>query len=152
MNKPMKITLLSIGGLAAVLLLTFLCLFFDVPSRAHMLWHRAFCRPDDYIKKEILWPQRGRIFARDGNVLCQDRERIDIYMDCCVVEDSAKWANESYALADSLSKMLPGRTTAEWFGYFQNARKNHKRYISIVKDIDWQKKDSLARLPLFRDG
>lgn len=152
MNKPLKITLISLGGLAAVLLLMFLCLFFDVPSRAHMLWHRVFCRPDDYIKKEILWPQRGRIFDRDGNVLCQDRELIDIYMDCCVVEDSAKWANESLALADTLSKVLPGRTAAEWYGYFQDARNKHNRYISIVKDIDWQKKDALAKLPLFRDG
>lgn len=152
MNKPLKITLLSLGGLAAVSLLTFLCLFFDVPSRAHMMWHRVSCRPDDYIKKEILWPQRGRIFDRDGIVLCQDRERIDIYMDCCVVEDSVKWVNESLALADSLSKMFPGRTSAEWYGYFQNARNSHKRYISIVKDINWQKKDSLAKLPLFRDG
>ena len=152
MNKPLKITLISLGGLAAVLLLTFLCLLFDVPSRARMLWHRAFCRPDDYIKKEILWPQRGRIFDKEGNVLCQDRELIDIYMDCCVVEDSGRWADGSRALADSLGKMLPGRTADEWYEYFQNARSNHKRYIPIAQDISFQMKDSLAKLPLYRDG
>lgn len=107
MNKPLIITLPSLGGLAAVLLLEFLCFSFDLPSRAHILWNRVFSRPYDYIKKEILWPQRGRIFDRDGNVLCQDRECIDIYMDCCVVEDPDKRASESLALADSLSIIFP---------------------------------------------
>lgn len=152
MNKPLKITLLSLGCISIVLLLMIVSLLFDVSSRTHMFWHRMFSRSDDYIKKEILWPQRGRIYDRDGNVLCQDRECIDIYMDCCVVEDPAKWESESLALADTLSILLPSRTSEEWYGYFQNARNNHKRYISIVKDIDWQMKDSLARMPLFRDG
>lgn len=152
MKKPLKITLISLGRIFVTFVLAVLFLLFDGSSRIHMMWHRVFSKPDDYIQKEILWPQRGRIFDRAGHVLCQDRQRMDIYMDCCVVEDSAKWVNESLALADSLSTLMSERTGAEWHEYFRNARRNHNRYIPIAKNISEGMRDTLAKLPLFRDG
>lgn len=152
MTKPLKITLISIGGIVAILLLAFLYLAFDGSSRLNMLRHRLFSKPDDYIKEEVIPARRGRILAADGSTLVESVGRYDIFMDCCVVEDEDKWAEESRALSREIALVLPTRSAPEWWTYFQEARQKGNKYIPIVKDIDWPMKDSLAKLPLFRDG
>jgi len=152
MNKPLKITLISLCGIVAIMLLAFLYLAFDGRSRLNVLRHRLFSKPDDFIKEEVIPARRGRILAADGSTLVESVGRYDIYMDCCVVEDEDKWAEESRALSREIALVLPTRSALEWWTYFQEARKKGNKYIPIVKDIDRPMKDSLAKLPLFRDG
>lgn len=152
MTKPLKITLISIGSIAAFLLLAFLFVFFDGRYRLNVLRHRIFSKPDDVIKEEVIPAQRGRILASDGSILVESVGRYDIYMDCTVVEDEDKWNKESLALSQEIARVLPTRSAPEWWGYFREARQRGDKFITIVKDIDLPMKDTLARLPLFREG
>ena len=153
MTKPLKITLIALGSLAATLLLTgFLYLSFDGRSRLNVLRHRLFSKSGEMIKEYVIPARRGRILAADGSTLVESVGRYDIFMDCCVVGDEDKWAEESRALSREIALVLPTRSAPEWWSYFQDARQKGNRYIPIVKDIDWPMKDSLAKLPLFRDG
>lgn len=152
MNKPLKITLISLGSIAALLLLGCLYLTLDGRSRLNVLRHRIFSKQGEMIKEYVLPARRGRILAADGSTLVESVGRYDIFMDCCVVEDEDKWAEESRALSREIALVLPTRSAPEWWNYFQDARSKGNKYIPIVKDIDWHMKDSLAKLPLFRDG
>lgn len=152
MTKPLKITLISLGGIVALLLLAILYLSFDGRSRLNVLRHRLFSKSGEMIKEYVIPARRGRILAADGRTLAESVGRYDIFMDCCVVEDEDKWSEESRALSREIALVLPTRSAPEWWTYFQDARQNGKKYIPIVKDIDWPMKDSLAKLPLFRDG
>lgn len=152
MTKPLKITLISLGGIVALLLLAILYLSFDGRSRLNVLRHRLFSKSGEMIKEYVLPARRGRILAADGRTLAESVGRYDIFMDCCVVEDEDKWSEESRALSREIALVLPTRSAPEWWAYFQDARQKGNKYIPIVKDIDWTMKDSLAKLPLFRDG
>ena len=150
MNKPLKITLISLGSIAAFLLLAFLFVFFDGRYRLNVLRHRIISKPDDVIKEEVIPARRGRILASDGSILVESVGRYDIYMDCTVVEDEDKWNKESLALSQEIARVLPTRSAPEWWGYFREARQRGDKFITIVKDIDLPMKDTLARLPLHR--
>ena len=147
MTKPLKITLISLASLIGLLILVFLYFFFDV----HIMVRHLF-KPGDKQMEYTIPARRGRILAADGRTLVETERRYDIYMDCCVVKDENKWAEESRALAQEISHFLPTRSAPEWWHYFQDARQARNKFISIVPGIDRPMKDSLARLPLFRDG
>lgn len=75
-----------------------------------------------------------------------------MHMDCCVVEDPTEWEEKSRRLAQEIALVLPERTAPEWWDYFQNARKNRRRYIPIVKNVSYSMIDSLCSLPLLNEG
>lgn len=152
MNKPLKITLISLGSAVALALILLLCARFEVLHKLHACWYRTFSKPDDYVRTEVLPARRGDILDRDGDVLVRDRERHDIYMDCCVVEDRDKWLSESLALAEGLAELLPSCSADEWYDRFQQARAAGNRYIPVVKDASEPLRDALRALPLFREG
>ena len=69
MTKPLKITLISIGGIVALLLLAILYLSFDGRSRLNVLRHRLFSKSGEMIKEYVLPARWGRILAADGRTL-----------------------------------------------------------------------------------
>ena len=131
MTKPLKITLISLASLIGLLILVFLYFFFVV----HIMVRHLF-KPGDKQMEYIIPARRGRILAADGRTLVESERRYDIYMDCSVVKDENKWAEESRALAQEIAHFLPTRSAPEWWHYFQNARQVRNKFITIVQGID----------------
>ena len=116
-----------------------------------LLW-RLITRPEDQIGTYTEHAERGEIFDCSDNIIATNMTVYDIHMDCCVVEDQKKWEEKSRMLAQSIAQILPEKTAPEWWDYFQNARKNKRRYLPIVKNVDIAMVETLRPLPLFNEG
>jgi len=115
-----------------------------------LLW-RLITRPTDQISTYTEHAERGDIFDCRDNIIATNKTVYDIHLDCCVVEDPKMWEEKSRLLAQSISQVLPGKTAPQWWGYFQDARKNKKRYLPIVKNVDRSIVDTLRTLPLLNE-
>jgi len=136
---------------AAILAVALMAGFYAIPHGRMLIW-RMIDRPADYVKKISIPADRGEIFDHEGNVIATNTEVYDMHMDCCVVEDPTAWEEKSRRLAQEIALVLPERTAPEWWDYFQNARKNRRRYIPIVKNVSYSMIDSLRSLPLLNEG
>lgn len=72
----------------------------------------------------------------------------DIHLDCCVIDDPRLWEEKSRKLAQEIALVLPERTAPQWWDYFQNARRNKKRYLPIAKNVESDILDTLKKLTL----
>ena len=115
-----------------------------------LLW-RLITRPTDQIRTYTDYAERGEIFDCRDNLLATNKTVYDIHLDCCVVEDQKKWEDKSRRLAQCIALKLPDKTAPEWCDYFQNARKNKKRYLPIAKNINRSMVDTLRTLPLLNE-
>lgn len=115
-----------------------------------LLW-RLITRPTDQIRTYTDYAERGEIFDCRDNLLATNKTVYDIHLDCCVVEDQKKWEDKSRRLAQCIALKLPDKTAPEWWDYFQNARKNKKRYLPIAKNINRSMVDTLRTLPLLNE-
>ena len=115
-----------------------------------LLW-RLIDRPTDQTRTHAEHAERGEIFDCRGNLIATNRMVYDIHLDCCVVKDQEKWEEKSRMLAQSIAQVLPERTAPQWWDYFQNARRNKKRYLPIASDVDSEMVETLRRLPLLND-
>ena len=115
------------------------------------LFWRFIMRPTDQIRTYTEYAGRGEIFDCRGNIIATNKIVYDIHLDCCVVEDQKKWEEKSRMLAQSIALVLPERTAPQWWDYFQNARRNKKRYLPIVKNVDRSMADTLRTLPLLNE-
>lgn len=147
MKKSTKIILITSSALFAVLV--FLCC--STPRMRTLLW-RLYDRPEDIVRTQTFYATRGEIFDCNGNVIATNKTLYDVYMDCCVVDDPREWEDKSRKLAQEIAQVLPVRTAPEWWEYFQESRRHRRRFIKIVKDVDWQMVDSLRTLTLFNEG
>ena len=111
--------------------------------------HRRMLRALDQERFEWIPARRGNIYDCDGNLIATSQLVYDIHLDCQIIEDPEVWKEKTLALAPKLAALLPERTAAEWWEYLQLGRRNRNRYLKIAKDISPQKKDSIARLPIF---
>ena len=110
-------------------------------------------------------PQRGSIMDHNGKLLAISTPMYNIYMDCYVMkevhdndkEKGAKKEAEWVAKAKALAKELPGvlkeegRNEAYYSDLILTGRRNKKRYVPIVKNIDHGTVLELKTLPLFKE-
>lgn len=115
-----------------------------------LLW-RLITRPTDQISTYTEHAERGEIFDCRDNLIATNKTVYDFHLDCCVVEDPKMWEEKSRMLAQSIAQILPEKTAPQWWDYFQNARKNKKRYLPIVKNVDRSMADTLRTLPLLNE-
>ena len=115
------------------------------------LFWRFITRPTDQISTYTEHAERGEIFDCGDNIIATNKTVYDIHLDCCVVEDPKIWEEKSRLLAQSIAQVLPGKTAPQWWDYFQDARKNKKRYLPIVKNVDRSIADTLRTLPLLNE-
>ena len=120
--------------------------------------------PDEYDKllkqKEKLEPQRGSIIDHNGKLLAMSTPMYNVYMDCYVLKEeneradakareNAKegeeveskednWIRKAEALAKRLPEVLQdeGKSASYYSELISSGRRNKRRYVSIVKNID----------------
>lgn len=131
-------------------LILLLCLvaFFTIRP---LVW-RFITRPTDHIRSYTESAERGEIFDCRGNLIATNKTIYDIHLDCCVIEDPKEWEEKSRRLAQSIALVLPEKSAPQWWDYFQYARRNKKRYLPIVKNVDHDMVEKLRTLPLFNEG
>lgn len=115
------------------------------------LFWRFITRPTDQIRTYTEYAERGEIFDCRDNLIATNKTVYDIHLDCCVVENPKKWEEMSRLLAQSIALVRPEKTAPQWWDYFQDARKNKKRYLPIVKNVDRSMADTLRTLPLLNE-
>lgn len=115
------------------------------------LFWRFITRPTDQIRTYTDYAERGEIFDCRDNLIATNRTVYDVHLDCCVVEDQKTWEEKSRRLAQCIALILSDKTAPEWWDYFQNARKNKKRYLPIVKNVNRSMVDTLRPLPLLNE-
>lgn len=115
------------------------------------LFWRFITRPTDQIRAYTDYAERGEIFDCRDNLIATNRTVYDVHLDCCVVEDQKTWEEKSRRLAQCIALILPDKTAPEWWDYFQNARKNKKRYLPIAKNVGRPMVDTLRTLPLLNE-
>lgn len=142
-----KRTLRSCRKPLLILLLCFAVFFAIRP----LLW-RFITRPTDHIRTYTERAERGKIFDCRDNLIATNKTVYDVHIDCCVIEDQRTWEEKSRRLAQGITLVLPEKSAPEWWNYFQNARKNKKRYLPIVKNADLDMVDTLRSLPLLNEG
>lgn len=126
-------------------------------------------------QKEALDPQRGAIIDHNGKLLAMSTPMYNIYMDCYVLKEeneradakareNAKpgekveykediWVKKAEALAKELPKVLKdeGKSASYYSELISSGRRNKRRYVSIVKNIDHGTLLKLKELPLFKE-
>ena len=135
-------------GKAIAALIACIVLFFLVRP---LIW-RIITRPTDQISTYTEYAERGDIFDCRDNLIATNKTVYDIHLDCCVIEDQKTWEEKSRRLAQGITLVLPEKSAPEWWDYFQNARKNKKRYLSIIKNADLNMVETLRSLPLLNEG
>jgi cell division protein FtsI (penicillin-binding protein 3) len=116
-------------------------------------------------KKLDIEPDRGAIMDHNGNLLAMSTPMYDIYMDCYVQKeahdadpkngkkDEEQWIGKAYALAKKLPEVLheSGKGEEYYRNLIINGRKDKRRYVSIVRNIDHDMLLELQKLPLFNE-
>ncbi len=115
--------------------------------------------------KQVLEPKRGSIIDHNGKLLAMSTPMYNIYMDCYVMKEvhdndrkegrdrEAKWCQKAEALAKELPSVLKeeGKSAEYYSSLIFNGRRNHRRYVPIVRNIDHGTLLELKELPLFND-
>ena len=151
-NKSMKTRRPSkrLWFIAAAIVAAFV-LIYSTPRGRMLIW-RMMHKPTDYVKTVTISAERGEIFDYLGNVIATNKYVYDLHLDCCIIQEPNIWEEKSRRLAQEIALILPERTALEWWDYFQNARKNKKRHLPIVKNVDYSMIDTLSKLPIFDEG
>lgn len=135
-KKPVFIALICIAAFIAI----------------RPLFWRFITRPTDQIRTYTDYAERGEIFDCRDNLIATNKTVYDVHIDCCVIEDQKTWEEKSRRLAQGITLVLPEKSAPEWWDYFQNARKNKKRYLPIIKNADLNMVETLRSLPLLNEG
>ncbi len=102
------------------------------------------------VKEFAIKANRGNIYAADGSILATSVPKYDIAFD--PTAPSAKnFNNYIDALADKLSHFT-GKPKADWKKKFVKARKNNRKYIKLVKGVDFSDYQKIKKFPLFKLG
>lgn len=141
MTRIIKIGIITAG---AILVTALLGIFIY-----HRIAHWRFIRSMDEEVRYILPASRGDIYDANGKVIATSKEAYDVNLDCAIIQDNAEWKEKTLDLAPQLAALFPERGAAEWWDYLQDGRSRNKRYLRIAKGILPEKKDSMARLPIF---
>jgi len=119
------------------------------------LIHIQFLEGDKYreiaskrtLKRDILKPSRGNIFADDGSILATSMARYEVRWDAAV-PSKASYQKEKNALVGGLSDLL-GVSKKSITSKLDKAVRNGNRYLLIAKDLTYSQQSKIKQLPLF---
>lgn len=119
------------------------------------LVHIQFSEGDKYreiaskrtLKRDILKPSRGNIFADDGSILATSMARYEVRWDAAV-PSKASYQKEKNALVGGLSDLL-GVSKKSITSKLDKAVRNGNRYLLIAKDLTYSQQSKIKQLPLF---
>ena len=137
-------------------LVSFVMLLFGL-GIGYKLFHLQFIDGDKYrkiakeksVKSFVVNSVRGNIFSDDGSLLATSTTKYDIFFDAETVSNKI-FDSEVKSLAASLSKLLGDDD--KWFKYLKQARKENKRYLPLIKNIDRDKADLIKNFPILKYG
>ena len=100
------------------------------------------------LKKDIIKPSRGNIFADDGSILATSMARYEVRWDAAVPSKSLyqKYKKE---LVNGLSEILNG-TKKSISNKLDKAVRDRHRYLLIARDLTYSEKIKIKQLPLFK--
>ena len=119
------------------------------------LIHIQFLEGDKYreiaskrtLKRDILKPSRGNIFADDGSILATSMARYEVRWDAAV-PSKASYQKEKNALVGGLSNLLDV-SKKSITSKLDKAVRNGNRYLLIAKDLTYSQQSKIKQLPLF---
>ena len=119
------------------------------------LIHIQFLEGDKYreiaskrtLKRDILKPSRGNIFADDGSILATSMARYEVRWDAAV-PSKASYQKQKNALVGGLSDLL-GVSKKSITSKLDKAVRNGNRYLLIAKDLTYSQQSKIKQLPLF---
>ena len=100
------------------------------------------------LKKDIIKPSRGNIFADDGSILATSMARYEVRWDAAVPSKSLyqKYKKE---LVNGLSEILNG-SKKSISNKLDKAVRDRHRYLLIARDLNYSEKIKIKQLPLFK--
>ena len=119
------------------------------------LVHIQFLEGDKYrdiasksmLKKDILQPSRGNIFADDGSILATSMARYEIRWDAAV-PNKVFYQKHKNVLVKGLSELL--KVSEKLIDIkLDKAIRNGNRYLLIAKDLTYSQHLKIKQLPLF---
>ena len=99
------------------------------------------------LKKDILQPSRGNIFADDGSILATSMARYEVRWDAAV-PSKALYQKHKNALVKGLSELLTV-SQKSIVSKLDKARRIGNRYLLIAKDLSYSEQLKIKQLPLF---
>ena len=119
------------------------------------LIHIQFSEGDKYreiaskrtLKKDILQPSRGNIFADDGSILATSMARYEVRWDAAV-PSKAMYQMHKKALVNGLSEIL-NTSKKSISKKLDKAIRDRNRYLLIAKDLTYSQQIKIKQLPLF---
>tara|TARA_B100000963_G_scaffold90265_5_gene77779 strand:- start:1979 stop:3805 length:1827 start_codon:yes stop_codon:yes gene_type:complete len=137
-------------------LVSFVMLLFGL-GIGYKLFHLQFIDGDKYrkiakeksVKSFVVNSVRGNIFSDDGSLLATSTTKYDIFFDAKTVSNKI-FDSEVKSLAANLSKLLGDDD--KWLKYLKQARKENKRYLPLIKNIDRDKADLMKNFPILKYG
>lgn len=100
------------------------------------------------LKKDILQPSRGNIFADDGSILATSMARYEIRWDAAVPSKSL-YQKHKKALVKGLSEILEVSQT-KIANQLDRAVRDRNRYLLIAKGLTYSQQKKIKQLPLFQ--
>lgn len=99
------------------------------------------------LKKDILQPSRGNIFADDGSILATSMARYEVRWDAAVPSRSI-FQKHKKELVNGLSEIL-NASEKSILNKLDKAVKDRNRYLLIAKNLTYSEQLKIKQLPLF---
>ena len=135
---------------------------------AYIQW---FWKPDKTVEKffipqsvkSVIEPERGAIIGYDGKLLALSTPMYQIYMDCTVLKDEfidkkdqadsleREWLSKARLFTEGLAAET-GVNASEYYRMIVTGRKENKRYMKLLSDVDRGTLLRLRKLPLMNEG
>ena len=100
------------------------------------------------LKKDIIKPSRGNIFADDGSILATSMARYEVRWDAAVPSKSL-YLKYKKKLVNGLAEILNGSKKSISAKLDKAVRDRH-RYLLIARDLTYSEKNKIKQLPLFK--
>ena len=100
------------------------------------------------LKKDIIKPSRGNIFADDGSILAISMARYEVRWDAAVPSKSL-YLKYKKKLVNGLAEILNGSKKSISTKLDKAVRDRH-RYQLIARDLTYSEKNKIKQLPLFK--
>ncbi|MCH2196592.1 penicillin-binding protein [Kordia sp.] len=102
------------------------------------------------VRKAVIEPSRGNVYADDGSLLATSVSKYDIYFDTKTVNKTV-FTDNVKALSDSLSKLL-GKSSLYHEKRLTDARTNKAQFLPIAKNLSYSEYIRIKQFPIFKRG
>jgi cell division protein FtsI (penicillin-binding protein 3) len=102
------------------------------------------------IKQDVIYANKGNVYASDGNLLATSMSKFTIRMDVVAVA-SKTFEKNIVELSKELSKML-GNTPSYYQEKLRKAKKRKNRYLLIARNIGYNDYLKMKQFPIFNRG